>query len=821
MTARAGQDADGFSASGETAARPPLFACILAAVVCIKAIVTYDGFPGWSTDPTVSDAVIGISLGPGSHLIVNALLITAAMAVCVGRALSAARDRDAGGSGLNPAACVVSALGVLGGAIVVAIHTVMQPATPEAILTASDLLAAFSAGLACMSLAAGSAAHRIVQSIVLGLVVMLAAKGVLQYTIEHSQTLEAFRASRDEILAANGWSPGSASALAYERRIVQREATGWFGLSNVFASVVGAAMVACFGLGVDARSKGTRLGLIAVGLASLTALVLSHSKGGTLAALVGIFVLGVLVVVRKLRLSESGRAGLLARLAPIAFVGLIIAGQGAIVARGLIGEKLGELSLYFRWFYVEGAARIFAEHPLLGTGPGGFKEAYLTAKPPLSPEEVASPHSLPWDLLATLGVGGIALCGAWCVWVWMAGRSAQRAVLAPADPAVQFDFDERTEDRLIALFAAAAGIFCVFMERAATTPEGAIAKMGGLIGWIAASIVINRVLRDGASGIGLCAAAGMLVIHSQIEMTGIWTGASAWFMAIIGLAAAGQALAGTSPPASTRVEYGRRAKLAGGSAAGACLASLVVVLIPIAGMMQWERHLVNAAETVLPTTRLRAELDAISLARVSSAEQDRMLHDAIAAHTNPGEITPGQPLEPQVVRASVESWIAGLKELSLALEAMPSEFQTRRAASSLALRIADAMSRRGDAAARDRYILLALEFAEVVERSPADRASAYSWKATVRLSLISAKLAVDEEQALTEAKDALIKASERDPYNFQHAVQLARISKQMGDAAGATAWAKKALELEALQRLDPLKRIEEASRSEIETLAKQ
>jgi hypothetical protein len=795
------------------AIRPPVFACLLAALVCVKAIVTYDGFPGWSTDPAVSDVAMGISLGPGLHLMLNGLLIASAMAMCIRHV---ARELRAEGGAANGAS-LIGALGLLGGTAAVAIHTIVRPTAPEAILAGSDLLAAFSAGLACTTLIHGSAGHRLVQSIVLGLVVMLVAKGVLQYTIEHGQTLEAFRASRDEILAANGWSPDSPSALAYERRIVQREATGWFGLSNVFASVVGAAMVACMGLAVDARSKGTRLGLIGVGLAGLAGLVLSHSKGGTLAALVGICMLGALLVAR--RLHGAGRGGVLSKLVPPAFVGLIIAGQGAILARGLIGEKLGELSLYFRWFYVQGAARIFAEHPLFGTGPAAFKEAYLTAKPPLSPEEVASPHSLPWDLAATLGIGGVGLFIAWCTWVWMAGRTGQREVERGPVMAPQGAMDERTEGRVIALFAAGAGIFCVFMERTATTPESAFAKMCGLIGWIAASIVINRALRNGASSIGLCAAAGMLVIHAQIEMTGIWTGASAWFMVLIGLSAArGGAVNGAR--VSNTAKAGLLAFAGRGWAVIATTASFVVAVIPIAGMMRWESHLVNAAEVILPTTRVRAELDAIARSRVSPAEQDRLIQEALALHMKPGDISPGQPLEPQIVRATVESWIAGLAELTKASDAMRGEFQTRRAASSLALRIADAMQRAGDTAAIDRYILAALEFAEVEPGGPADRASAYSWQATVRMSMISGGLATDEKLALTEARDALREAVARDPYNFQHAVQLAKICVKLGDGEAATAWAKKALELEQLQRLDPLKRIDETSRREMEALAK-
>src|SRR5690606_11618084 len=84
----------------------------------------------------------------------------------------------------------------------------------------------------------------------------------------------------------------------------------------------------------------------------------------------------------------------------------------AVAARGVAGEKIGELSLLFRWFYLQGSARIIAEHPWLGVGPAGFRDAYLLAKPALSPEEVTSPHSVVFDWMSTLGV---LAGGAWAV----------------------------------------------------------------------------------------------------------------------------------------------------------------------------------------------------------------------------------------------------------------------------------------------------------------------------------------------------------------------------------------------------------------------
>lgn len=775
--------------------------CTLVSLVCSKALVTYDAFPGWSTDPTVSDVAIGVSVGPSMQLVINALIILASLAIT---ALGVLRRNVIGYAGPNP----VSSAGLLCGAAVIGVHTLFKaPASPDAWLGGTDLLAAFAAGIALSGLDARSNAHRLGQSLLVGVVVMLCAKGLLQYLVEHPQTVEAFKASREQIFAANGWSPDSASALAYERRILQNEATGWFGLSNVFASVTGAALIVCLGLAIDARDRGLRVAILLVGVCGLISLLLSFSKGGIVAALVGVGVLCLLNIMRRLQ-ARSG-AQWQPRLYAFAFLGLIFAGQCAILARGLLGTRLGELSLLFRWFYVQGAARIFQEHPVIGTGPAGFKEAYLAAKPPISPEEVASPHSLPWDLLATLGLGGAAILVAWVILVCRTGMNAPRAFNSNQTPPAS---DERNELRILALFAAASGVLCIYLERTATTPESAAAKLGGLVGWILGALVLNRGLRAGATSIGLCSAAGMLIIHAQIEMTGIWTGASAWFMAMIGLAAAGGV--------SRAREIQRTTAWKPIAAACALVPALIISVAPIARVFRWESHLVQGAEMVLPSTRLRDALQAISAMRVSSVERERLVREAAALHTGAGVILTNEPLEPQVLRASMDAWKSAFAELELAAGAMPGEFQTRRAVSALALRIAGAADEAGDLPLRDRMVAQALAWSDVVPGGTSDRASGHAWAATVRLSLIAAEFGVDKPRLFTQARDALLLAAARDPYNFQHAASLARVELELGDSAAAQRWAARTLELESLQSLDPLKRLDERTRQAMTRLAK-
>src|SRR5690606_35332276 len=139
--------------------------------------------------------------------------------------------------------------------------------------------------------------------------------------------------------------------------------------------------------------------------AGLGALGLTYSKGGLEALGLGVVVVGAQVWMHRRGSRRQARA------AGWLMPGAVAAPIVAVVVRGLIGERLGERSLLFRWFYWQGASRIATDHPVAGVGPAGFQEAYLSARPPLSVEEVTSPHGLPFDWWATLGLFGLAWVG--------------------------------------------------------------------------------------------------------------------------------------------------------------------------------------------------------------------------------------------------------------------------------------------------------------------------------------------------------------------------------------------------------------------------
>ncbi|MGA0174416.1 MAG: hypothetical protein ACO3NL_12340, partial [Phycisphaerales bacterium] len=261
------------------------------------------------------------------------------------------------------------------------------------------------------------------------------ARGAEQWFFEHPATVAHFEANRSEILASFGWAEGSEPARIYERRLVQREMSGWFGLANVWSAVIAACGVAWSRLSTETRGRGfgggTALLAIALAAACLAGVVLNGSKGAIAALVAGLLFAFVAPRALARRESAPGDRGEAPEVAPAASrdastppprsaatqescraarggadarileggLGRLVLlaiplGIAAIVGRGLLPEGfLSEKSLLFRWHYLQGAWWTLLENPL-GVGPAAFQEWYLLVKTPRSPESVQSAHSL-------------------------------------------------------------------------------------------------------------------------------------------------------------------------------------------------------------------------------------------------------------------------------------------------------------------------------------------------------------------------------------------------------------------------------------------
>jgi tetratricopeptide (TPR) repeat protein len=100
---------------------------------------------------------------------------------------------------------------------------------------------------------------------------------------------------------------------------------------------------------------------------------------------------------------------------------LCVAGAGfAAVQYGLTHGRLpGGNSMLVRWQYWTASARMYADHPLAGVGPGNFSEYYSHYKPGAALESVSDPHNWPLSLILQYGpLGLIAFLAAVSLPLW-------------------------------------------------------------------------------------------------------------------------------------------------------------------------------------------------------------------------------------------------------------------------------------------------------------------------------------------------------------------------------------------------------------------
>jgi len=264
----------------------------------------------------------------------------------------------------------------------------------------------------------------------------LALKAAWQVWFEIPERIAEFGMYRDQWLGRFGWSRGDPQAALLESRVREAAPTGFFGLANLFASMLVLTLSAAVGLAgeklavavkafpgrgppagrsASGRSpkragKGGEIDLpimagvltAAVALGIAAALVLTHGRGaiGSAAtcALAGL-------------LAWRFRAGLARhwRRAAGACAIVFLVGVAAVVAYGLARDRLPTKTMTFRWYYWTASAGIVAEHPLLGVGPGNFPAAYLKHRRAAAEEEVKMPHNVMVHAACQFGLPGGAL----------------------------------------------------------------------------------------------------------------------------------------------------------------------------------------------------------------------------------------------------------------------------------------------------------------------------------------------------------------------------------------------------------------------------
>ncbi|MBX3401831.1 MAG: O-antigen ligase family protein [Phycisphaeraceae bacterium] len=798
-------------------------ALILAGFLC-RAMSLLSPLPGWDIDPLVFGSLPGRGLGgvgPAESIVIDcAALLGAAMVVLGARAQRRAVWPDG----------VVALLVVVGAASVLWHARFGGPNFGPSIgdhRTGIAWLSAVCAGAALFLARRDAELRRAVAAIMLGFVFVLAAKGAQQLFIEHPQTVASYRADPARYLAGQGFSPDSPMARAFERRLLQAEATGWFGLANVYATFAAGFSVTLCVLAAFALKRGTGLqtawrwivGASAAG--ALAMLAAANAKGGVMAAGAGAGALAMALLAARVccapKRGEGGgqewgasRAGWIGS----ALGALAVFGPIALVAvRGMIGERIGELSLLFRWFYMQGAARIFAAHPF-GVGPDGFQQAYLLAKPPISPEEVTSPHSILFDWSATLGIAGFA----WSALLVLAACAAGRSLFAHARPpatAQRPAMIERNSLRLVLIVPAVAVLAAAWLERGATTPETAVLRFVGLGLWCAAAVGAYFTLAHArVAGLALGAGALAVIAHTQIDVAASWTQSAGLVAVLVALAASSN----TGPACAETT-----ARRPVGALGLVLLAVVAAAMLNPARAMRWQSHLLAARIEVADVANVHERLDDLANGRHrgdSPAAIANWLSAAIAdraAHAPPRVEPTPDGLRRQIAHLESLALPRAAAHLRLAAQTCPEDWRPRREASRLYLRAAMASAE----GLGDRPQALSnLDQAVAAMALPDPRSSEaethwatsseWRWLAIVHIERSRAAAAFGEpEQASQDAAGALAAyghAARLDPWNLEVAIRGMRAARLAQDPAATRQWAARVLELAPLMRLDPMAR---------------
>ena len=264
------------------------------------------------------------------------------------------------------------------------------------------------------------------------------AYALYQYFVSMPQTRARFELFKEEMLQDVGIAIGTPEAMQFENRLFSTEPFGPFALTNSLAGTLapivvlaGIALVGslwkgrsglfvCGGSSVEDTKEGNdrtkfsgRWNAVWIAIFCLTGFVLLLTKSRTawLAAIVGVFV-GGLVLIHSL--SRLKTRSIVIVVCTTIGLGLLSVMFVSWFDSAIIWEA-GKSFLY-RMEYWHGAWQLALRSPWVGYGPLAFQSEYTTVKSMLASENPADPHNMWMEILVWGGFPllGISLVGA--VW---------------------------------------------------------------------------------------------------------------------------------------------------------------------------------------------------------------------------------------------------------------------------------------------------------------------------------------------------------------------------------------------------------------------
>lgn len=283
----------------------------------------------------------------------------------------------------------------------------------------------------------------------------------------------------------------------------ERRVGGTLGDANLFAAQLAVFLLICLSaLGREVSRPWRALG-VAGAAAAGGAILLSASRGGLLTALLALgWAAGLLFSGRR----RPGTGPITPARAALFALVLGVAASPAAHAAGLtLLQRLGNIAtIRERLFYWRIALKVWARHPLIGEGPGGFSLLYLTFKDPVARESQFA-HSWLFQVGAELGLIGLGLM--LLFWLGGVGRALARRRQGELHPDVPWILGALVLLAFNGLFESSLQWHPFLM---------ATGLLGGLLAGLTAPLAAGRpspaARVRGAVGLTLAAAVGVLAL---------------------------------------------------------------------------------------------------------------------------------------------------------------------------------------------------------------------------------------------------------------------------------------------------------------------
>ena len=278
------------------------------------------------------------------------------------------------------------------------------------------------------------------------LLAVIAALGVVsayqcaeQFFVSNQMTIEQYEQNRQAMLGPLGIHPGTFKHFLFEHRLYTKGVRGFFTTSNSAGSFALLASFAAVGLFVDklkncANEASGHLRLVICGIGFVVVMfgfAIARSKGAIAALLVTVSMFVAYLILGNC-LKKHKKVIFIVCLLVFLIVGC------AVVRYGITHGRLpGGNSMLVRWQYWDGAAKMFADHPVTGVGGGNFSTFYPRYKAASALETVVDPHNFILSILTQYGpLGLIGFLAVVSVPLW---RAVSRHPVLPSSKANQHE----------------------------------------------------------------------------------------------------------------------------------------------------------------------------------------------------------------------------------------------------------------------------------------------------------------------------------------------------------------------------------------------